>query len=235
MTRYIARRLVSLIPVLLIVSIVVFLIIHMTPGDAATAILGDTASAEQLEAMRESLGLNAPLYEQFLNWLVNVLQGDFGESVFSGEPVLSLVLNRFGTTAGLALLATLLSLVIAVPLALLAVWKRNSWFESVFLSFSLFGISMPGFWMALLLILLFSVTLGWLPVAGYVPLAEGFGPWISHLLLPAVVLSVQQIGLIARMLRDSMLDVLGHDYVRTARAKGRRRRRCCSGIFSPMR
>ncbi|WP_274520448.1 ABC transporter permease [Paenibacillus beijingensis] len=215
-----ARRLISLIPVILIVSLICFSLIHITPGDAASAILGETATEEQLAKMRQSLGLDAPLYEQFLRWLGDVAVGDFGVSVFSGEPVIQIIWESFKTTFGLSLIAMLLSLVIAIPLAILAVWKRNSWMNWIFMSFSLLGVSIPAFWLALLLIIVFAVTLGWVPVAGYMPLSQGFWPWLSHLLLPAVVLSVQQAGLIARMLRDGMLEVMNQDYIRSARAKG---------------
>lgn len=220
MTQYIARRLISLVPVILIVSLIVFSLIHLTPGDAASAILGETATEEQLEKMRQSLGLDDPLYEQFLRWLGDVAVGDFGVSVFSGEPVIQIIWQSFGTTFGLSLIAMIMSLVLAIPLAILAVWKRNSWINSLFMSFSLLGVSIPAFWLALLLIIVFAVSLGWVPVAGYMPLGQGFWPWLSHLLLPAIVLSVQQAGLIARMLRDGMLEVMNQDYIRSARAKG---------------
>ncbi|WP_103104915.1 ABC transporter permease [Brevibacillus reuszeri] len=224
MLQYVMRRLISLIPVLLVVGIVVFAVIHLTPGDPAAVILGETATPEQVEQLRETLGLNEPLPVQFFSWFGQSLTGNLGQSVFSGEPVLLLIGERLGPTVSLTLLASCLSLIIAIPSALLAVWKRNSSLDPAFMSVTMLGVSVPNFWLALLLILGFAVTLRWLPVAGYVPISEGFWPWLSHLLLPAVVLSVQQAGLIARMLRDGMLEVMHQDYIRTARAKGLKER-----------
>jgi len=224
LAQYILRRLVSLVPVVLVVGVVTFLIVHLTPGDPAAVILGQNATPEQVEQLRQELGLDELLPVQFVAWFGQVLTGDLGISVFSDEPVLEIILGRLEPTVSLAILSTVISLCIALPSAMLAVWKRDGLLDPAFMSVSLLGVSIPNFWLALILILVFSVTLGWLPVSGYVPLGEGLWPWLSHLVLPAVVLAVQQAGIIARMLRDGMLDVVNQDYIKTARSKGLRER-----------
>jgi peptide/nickel transport system permease protein len=219
---YLARRVLALVPVLIVVGIVVFLLIHLTPGDPAAVILGDSATPARIASLRHELGLDKPLWEQFLTWGRGVLRGDLGNSLFFHRSVVSTILDHVGPTASLALLAFIMGLLIAIPSALLAVWmrKRNRFLDPMFMSGSLVGVSVPNFWLALMLISFFAVNLRWLPVSGYVPLGNGVWPWFSHLLMPAFVLAIQQAGLIARMLRDGMLDVLHQDYIRTARAKG---------------
>jgi peptide/nickel transport system permease protein len=219
---YLARRVLALVPVLIVVGIVVFLLIHLTPGDPAAVILGDSATPARIASLRHELGLDKPLWEQFLTWGQGVLRGDLGNSLFFHRSVVSTILDHVGPTASLALLAFIMGLLIAIPSALLAVWmrKRNRFLDPMFMSGSLVGVSVPNFWLALMLISFFAVNLRWLPVSGYVPLGNGVWPWFSHLLMPAFVLAIQQAGLIARMLRDGMLDVLHQDYIRTARAKG---------------
>jgi peptide/nickel transport system permease protein len=219
---YLARRVLALVPVLIVVGIVVFLLIHLTPGDPAAVILGDSATPARIASLRHELGLDKPLWEQFLSWGQGVLRGDLGNSLFFHRSVVSTILDHVGPTASLALLAFIMGLLIAIPSALLAVWmrKRNRFLDPMFMSGSLVGVSVPNFWLALMLISFFAVNLRWLPVSGYVPLGNGVWPWFSHLLMPAFVLAIQQAGLIARMLRDGMLDVLHQDYIRTARAKG---------------
>ncbi|MCW2783076.1 MAG: peptide transporter [Marmoricola sp.] len=220
MIGYIVRRVLAIIPVLLVVGIVVFMLIHLTPGDPAQVILGDAATPARVKVLRHQLGLDQPLWKQFLTWVEHVCRGNLGTSLFYQQSVVHTVAVRVGPTASLAGLAFVFSLVIAIPSALLAVWKRGSLLDPIFMSGSLLGVSMPNFWLALMMISLFGVKLGWLPVSGYVPLDQGVGLWFSHLLMPAFVLAIQQAGLIARMLRDGMLDVLHQDYIRTARAKG---------------
>lgn len=220
MTGYIIRRVIALVPVVTVVGVVVFLLIHLTPGDPAAVILGDAATPARLAALRKELGLDQPLWKQFGTWVGEVIRGDLGDSLFFEQSVADAIKERVGPTASLAGLAFLFSLIIAIPSALLAVWKRKSFLDPIFMSGSLLGVSIPNFWLALMLIGFFGLTLGWLPVGGYSPIAEGVWPWFSHLILPAFVLSVQQAGLIARMLRDGMLEVLHQDYIRTARAKG---------------
>lgn len=224
MIQYIIRRLLFLIPVLLVVGVIVFTIIHLTPGDPAAVILGESATQEQIQELREHLGLDDPLPIQFLSWMCRAATGDLGESVFSGESVVASIAAHLGPTISLALLATMISVTVAIPMAILAVWKRNSALDPLFMSVSLLGVSIPNFWLALLLVMCFSVFLGWLPVAGYAPLEDGLWEWLSHLILPAFVLSVHQMGIVSRMLRDGMLDIISQDFIRTARAKGMRER-----------
>lgn len=224
MLQYIGRRLLALIPVLIVVGVIVFTIIHLTPGDPASVILGESATQEEVDQLRQALGLDQPLMSQFITWIGQVATGNLGTSVFSGEPVAQTIIDRLGPTVSLAIVACIVSLCIAIPTAILAVWKRDSVLDPAFMSITLLGVSIPNFWLALLLILLFAVVLRWLPVAGYVPISEGVWPWLSHLILPAVVLSVQQAGIISRMLRDGMLDIMHQDFIRTARAKGLKER-----------
>lgn len=220
MTAYIVRRLVSMIPVLLIVGVVIFFLIHLTPGDPAAVILGSSATAEQVASLRHELGLDAPLFAQFFVWAGRVVTGHLGESIYSHQPVSTVLATHLAPTISLTAIAFVLGILIAVPTALLAVWKRNTLLDSAFMSVSILGVSIPNFWLALVLILVVSVQLKLLPVSGYVPIEQGFWPWLSHLLLPAFVLAVQQAALTARMLRDGMLEVVHQDYIRTARAKG---------------
>lgn len=220
MRRYALRRLASLVPVLAVVGIVVFSLVHLTPGDPARVMLGQSASPERIAQLQSDLGFDKPLPVQFLTWAGDVLTGDLGTSVYSGGPVLDIIMDRLGPTVSLTLLSMLMALLIAIPSAVLAVWKRDSLLDPAFMSVSLVGISIPNFWLGIVLILVFPVTLGWLPVSGYAPLSAGLWPWLSHLLLPAAALSAQVSGLIARMLRDGMLEVINQNYVRTAHAKG---------------
>lgn len=220
MTAYIVRRLVSMIPVLLIVGVVIFFLIHLTPGDPAAVILGSSATQDQVAALRHELGLDAPLFTQFFVWVGRVVTGHLGESVYSHEPVSQVLAAHVAPTISLTVIAFVLGIIIAVPTALLAVWKRNTLLDSAFMSVSILGVSIPNFWLALVLILVVAVQLKVLPVSGYVPIEQGLWPWFSHLLLPAFVLAVQQAALTARMLRDGMLEVVHQDYIRTARAKG---------------
>lgn len=220
MTAYIVRRLVSMIPVLLIVGVVIFLLIHLTPGDPAAVILGSSATHEQVASLRHELGLDAPLFTQFFMWAGRVVRGQLGESIYSHQPVSAVLAAHLAPTISLTAVAFVMGIVIAVPTALLAVWKRNTLLDSTFMSVSILGVSIPNFWLALVLILVVAVQFKLLPVSGYVPIEQGLLPWLSHLLLPAFVLAVQQAALIARMLRDGMLEVVHQDYIRTARAKG---------------
>lgn len=220
MTTYILRRLLALIPVLLVVGVVVFFLIHLTPGDPAAIMLGDGATPQQVEQLRQQLGLDRSLIVQFFVWFGQVLTGDLGQSIYSGQSVLTTIIGRLGPTISLTILACVMGVSLAFLSAMAAVWKRNSLLDPAFMSVAFLGVSIPNFWLALVLILLLSVYLQILPVSGYVPLSQGLWPWLSHLLLPAFVLSVQQAALIARMLRDGMLDVINQDYIRTAWAKG---------------
>lgn len=224
MLHYTIRRLLSVIPVMFVVSVIVFLIVHLTPGNPAFLILGEDSSPEAIANLEKQLGLDQALPIQFFNWLGHVLTGDLGTSVYSSEPVTALIFANFGPTFSLMALSMLMLLVIAIPLALIIVSLRKTVMDPLFTSVSLFGVSVPEFWLATLLVLGFGVALPIFPVAGYMPLAEGIDLWLHHILLPSFVLAIVEVGIIARMLRDSMLESVNQDYVKTARAKGVRER-----------
>ncbi len=221
MRKYILKRLLSMIPAVFVVSVVIFLIIHLTPGDPAAVMLGDQADPEAIAALREALGLNDPLPVQYLRWLGGVLQGDLGQSLYSDESMISMLLSHLGPTLSLTVLALAISLIVAVPLGILAARKRGALADNAISVFSMIGISMPSFLLGLLLMLVFAVTLRWLPAAGYKTLAEdGMAEHLRYLVMPAIALGFMEAGLILRMTRSSMLEVLGSDYIRMAKAKG---------------
>lgn len=220
MLQYTIRRLISIIPVLLIVSIIVFLIVHLTPGNPAYLILGEDSSPEAIAELEAQLGLDKSVFVQFADWFKNVLVGDLGQSVYSSQPVTEVIFERVGPTFSLMVISMAFTLIIAIPTAIFIVWRRNTILNPMFTSVSLFGASIPEFWFAMLLVLAFGVAIPIFPVAGYAPFATGIGNWFYHLILPAFVLAAVEIGLIARMLRDGMLDSVNQDYTKTARAKG---------------
>jgi peptide/nickel transport system permease protein len=220
MKGYIAKRLWSLIPVMFVVATLVFFLVHLTPGDPASVILGPDAPQESIAELRARLGLDKPLPVQFVRWFGQVLQGDLGESIFLRRPVTQAIFERIEPTLLLAGLSTLFAVVIGIPTGVLAAVYRNTWLDRVFMSISVFGVSMPNFWLALNLIFIFALMLSFLPVSGYVPLREDPLLTLRFLLLPSFSLGFPQSALIARMTRGSMLDVLSQDYVKTARAKG---------------
>lgn len=221
MRKYILKRLLSMIPAVFVVSVVIFLIIHLTPGDPAAVMLGDQADPEAIAALREALGLNDPLPVQYLRWLGGVLQGDLGQSLYSDESMVSMLLSHLGPTLSLTVFALAISLTVAVPLGILAARKRGALADNAISVFSMIGISMPSFLLGLLLMLVFAVTLRWLPAAGYKTLAEdGMAEHLRYLVMPAIALGFMEAGLILRMTRSSMLEVLGSDYIRMAKAKG---------------
>jgi len=220
MLQQIFRRLMAAIPVMGVVAIAVFALLHVTPGDPAVIIAGDYATPDEVAKIRSKLGLDRPFLVQVGIWLGQVVRGDLGTSIFSGLPVTTLIGQRAEATTGLTVLALLISVAIGVPLGVVAAWKQRSWIDRVVMVFAVSGFSMPVFWLGFILVYVFALSLGWLPVQGYVPLREGFWPFLSHLILPAVTLSVVYMALIARMTRASMLGVLHEDYIRTAFAKG---------------
>lgn len=218
--RFVFRRLLAVVPVLIIVGVVSFTIIHLTPGNPAQVILGENADPGQVARLNHELGLDAPLWQQFLSWSGRAIHGDLGASIFYGQPVLGVVVGHLRPTAYEAVLATLLSLVVAWPAGLIAAWKRKSFLDRLFMSVSLLGVSIPSFWLGLMLIVVFSVSLGWLPVTGYTAPSSSPAEFALHLILPVVVLAASQAAIIARMLRDGVIDSLTRPYIRTARAKG---------------
>jgi len=216
----IARRLLATIPVMGVVAIAVFALLHATPGDPAVIIAGDYATSEDIARVRTKLGLDKPFLTQVGIWLGRIVRGDLGTSIFSGLPVTTLIGQRVGTTAWLTLFAMLISVGIGVPVGVLAAWRKGSWLDRLVMVFAVSGFSMPTFWLGFILVYVFAITMSWLPVQGYSPITAGFWPFLSHLILPALTLSVVYMALIARMTRASMLGVLNEDYIRTAFAKG---------------
>ena len=205
---------------LLVVAVLVFALLRLAPGDPAAIMAGDAASAEQIAQIRAGLGLDRPLVVQFGLWLGKVLRGDLGESFYFRIKVATLIGQRLEPTFALAALTILIAVLVAVPLGALAASRHGGWLDRALMGFSVLGFSIPVFVLAYLLIWLFSLELGWLPVQGYARIAEGLMPFLRHLILPAVTLSVIYIALIARVTRASVLEALGEDYIRTARAKG---------------
>ncbi len=220
MTAYIVRRLLATIPVMVVVALFVFLLLHLTPGDPAAVIAGDDASPVDIEAIRRKLGLDRPIWEQFGIYVGNLLRGDLGTSIFSNLPVLTLVKQRLEPSLVLAVSTLVLAIALAVPMGVLAAWKARTLIDRVVMGFSVLGFAVPVFLIGYLLIYVFAIELRWLPVQGYRPLAQGIGETARSILLPAIALSMVYMALIARITRASVLEVLSQDYIRTAHAKG---------------
>jgi peptide/nickel transport system permease protein len=220
MLAFIIRRLLSTVVVTAIVAVFIFLLLHLSPGDPAAIIVGDNATPAQIDAVRKQLGLDDPLAVQFVRWVSGVLTGDLGVSIFSHEPVNKLIGQRIEPTVSLALTTLLLAVVIAVSFGVLAAWKVGTWVDRFVMVLSVLSFSVPVFVVGYLLIYVFSIKLGWLPVQGYAPLDDGVLVWARHLVLPSIALGLAYVALIARITRTAMLDVLSEDYIRTARAKG---------------
>jgi len=220
MLGYLIRRVLAAIPVMGVVALFVFLLLRLTPGDPAAILAGDNATPEQLMRIRTALGLNEPLYTQFFTWIGRLLHGDLGVSLISQVPVLQMISQRVEPTIAVAVATIVLAVVVAVPLGVVAAWKHGTWIDRFVMGLSVVGFSVPVFVIGYVLIQIFGIELRWLPVQGYRKLAGGFGPFVERLILPTLTLSFIYIALIARMTRAAMLDVLGEDYVRTARAKG---------------
>ena len=220
MAIYLLKRLLATIPVMLVVAVFIFMILRLTPGDPAAMIAGDYATEAQIAEIRVKLGLDEPLLSQFFIWIGNTLQGDLGESFFFKKQVSDLIAARIEPTLSLSLLTIVMTVAIAVPLGVISAYKQGSWLDRIVMGFSVLGFSIPVFVIGFALIYVFSLKLGWFPVQGYQRLAEGVGGWLMHLILPSLALSVIFVAFIARMTRTSVLEVLGEDYIRTARAKG---------------
>lgn len=220
MIELIIKRLLAAIPVMLIVATVVFLLLRLAPGDPARIIAGDMASEADIVQIRAEMGLDQSIGTQYVRWMGALLQGDLGQSIQSRQPVTSLIKARLGPSLSLATWAILLTIAAAIPLGVLAAWRHRSMTDRGIMAGAVLAFSVPAFVVAYLLILVFSVKLNWLPVQGYAPLSEGVGKYASYLLLPTVTLAMVFVALITRITRASMLDILGEDFVRTARAKG---------------
>jgi len=219
------RRIVMMVPTWLLVAIMAFSLIHVTPGDPAAVLLGQDATVEGIEAVRQRLGLDKSFSAQLGDWLIGLLHGDIGDSYFLGRPVAQAIGERLPVTFALAVLALLIAVVVGIPAGIIASLRPGSLQDTIAMSFALLGVSIPQFLLGLLMIMFFSVALGWLPVGGYVHLREGFVPWLKHIIMPAFSLGLIQAALISRTTRSSMLEVLLQDYVQTARAKGLAERR----------
>ncbi|MCO5073155.1 MAG: ABC transporter permease [Rhizobiaceae bacterium] len=224
MFRFLVGRLLSAIPILFVVSIVTFLIIWIVPGDVTAEIAGGDATPAEMEAIRQNLGLDRPLIERALLWYGQLLQGDLGHSYLLNRSVSDAVFERLPVTLSLAGLALLTAVIIGMLLGILAAVKQNTWLDQTAMIVALVGLSVPDFWFGIVMIILFGVYLGWFPTGGYVPIMEDPVGWMQCMTLPALTLAFTQMGVIARMTRSSMLDVLDQDFIRTARAKGMRRR-----------
>ena len=220
MLGYLIRRILAAIPVMGVVALFVFLLLRLTPGDPAAIIAGDNATPEQLMRIRISLGLNEPLYVQFITWIGQLLRGDLGVSLISGVPVLRMIGQRIEPTIAVALSTIVVSILVAVPLGVIAAWKRGTWIDRGVMGLSVIGFSVPVFVIGYVLIQVFAIDLRWLPVQGFRSLSRGLVPFAERLVLPTLALSFIYVALIARMTRAAMLDVLDEEYVRTARAKG---------------
>jgi peptide/nickel transport system permease protein len=225
MFAFIARRVLATVPVMATVAIFVFLLLRLSPGDPAAILAGDTASPADIERIREQLGLTQPIHIQFIEWIGRLFRGDLGTSIISKLPVSTMIGQRMEPTLALATTTIIFAVLVAVPLGVIAAWKHGTWVDRAVMAFSVLGFSIPTFVLGYLWIYGISMNLRWLPVQGYSPIANGFGPFIERLILPTLTLSVIYIALIARITRASVLEILNEDYIRTAHAKGMRERK----------
>ncbi len=228
-TQYIIRRLLYAVFIIWGCTTIVFFFLRLVPGDPVSVMLGGEYSPEAAEQMRENLGLDEPLYVQYVNWMGNVLQGDLGRSIATQEPVTTTIRRAMPKTLSITALSFFIGLAIALPMGMLAALKRGSAFDFIASISTFAGISLPTFWFGIVFILIFAVKLNWLPSVGYAPLSEGFWPWLKHILLPSFAAGVGQAAVLMRFVRSGLLEVLGSDYIRTARAKGLSERRVLLG------
>ena len=220
MFQYVVQRIIATVPVVFLVAIITFSLVHIAPGDPAAVIAGDFGNPEDIERVRKQLGLDKPILQQFWIWLSHVGRGDLGSSIFSRYDVTDLIAQRLQPTIVIALTSEILAVVIAVPLGVLAAWKANSLIDRGVMLFAVLGFSIPVFWLAYNMIFLFAVRLEWFPAVGYEPISNGIVPWLKSITLPSIAIAVIFAALIARMTRTTMLEILREDYIRTARAKG---------------
>lgn len=220
MLKYIGKRILSLIPVMFVVSVVVFLVTYLIPGGPATALLGLEASSDQIAALNAELGFDRPFLVQYADWFMNVLHGDWGKSYFLQQSVLEAIAEYFGPTISLAILAQIIALILSVPLGIIAAYKRGTAVDVTAVTASLLGTAIPGFLLSMFLMLFFGVYHHWFPVSGYVGLDQGLLEHLRYLFVPALSLGIVQVAYITRMTRSSLLEVLYKNFIRTARAKG---------------
>jgi peptide/nickel transport system permease protein len=225
MASFVLKRLVSAIPVLIVVAVISFMLIHLTPGDPAAAILGGEATTEQLDALRQTLGLDQPLPLQMARWFWRMLQGDLGQSIYMRMPVTQAILDRIEPTAMLSVMSIIIAVGLGIPFGIIAAVRHNSWVDHLLSVLAQIGLSVPNFWLGLGMIMLFAVKLGWLPSSGYVSLSQNPLETVKYLLMPAFTLGFSSSALIARLTRSSMMEVLRQDFIRTAQAKGLPQRR----------
>ena len=214
------RRIAATLPVMAVVALLVFLLIHLSPGDPAALIAGDLASTDDIARLRTALGLDQPLWRQFALWAGRLAHGDLGTSILTQVPVTELMAQRIEPTLSIALVTMAIAIAVAIPLGTLAAHRAGSWIDRVVMVFSVLAFSVPVFLIGYLLIWGFAIRLQWLPVQGYAPLSDGVGPWLAHLALPCLNLALVYMALLTRMTRATVLEVLQEDYIRTARAKG---------------
>jgi peptide/nickel transport system permease protein len=220
MFAYVIGRLLATIPVMVVVAVFVFFLLRIAPGDPAAIIAGDDATSQDIENIRAKLGLDRPMFEQFGLWCWRLAQGDLGISIFSNLPVTQLIAQRLEPTLALTLSTLLVAVVLAVPMGVVAAWKARSLADRVVMGFAVMGFAVPVFLAGYILIYIFSIKLGWLPVQGYRPIGQGLWPFVEGLILPSIALGTTYCALIARITRASMLEVLSQDYIRTAESKG---------------
>jgi peptide/nickel transport system permease protein len=220
MWKYLIRRLLAIIPVAGVIAIFVFLLLHLAPGDPAAIIAGDTAMPEDIARIRAKLGLDDPIYVQFVRWMGQLLRGDLGDSIYSDMPVTTLIAQRMEATLCLAAASITIAICLAVPLGILAAWKAGTWIDYSVMMFAVFGFSIPVFVIGYLLIFGFSIHLHLFPIQGFVSISKGVWPFLRSIALPSLALGTIYAALIARITRASVLDVLAQDYIRTAHAKG---------------
>lgn len=223
-SRFIIQRLLLSILVVVGVTIAVFLIIQLVPGDPARVSLGQQATEENVQARRERLGLNRPIYERYVSWVGDALQGDLGQSLITGQDITPQITQRLPTTLQLAALALLIGMLIAFPLGIISAVRPGSVIDTIATFISQLGVAVPDFWMAILLVLLFSTTLDWLPPSGYTPFSEDAADWLEHLLLPAATAGFVSASIQTRFIRSAMIETMHENYIITARAKGLRER-----------
>jgi peptide/nickel transport system permease protein len=216
----ILKRILVTFPVMGVVAVLVFLLIHLSPGDPAAVMAGDNATVEEVEQIRKSMGLEKPMLEQFVIWSGNILTGDLGTSISSQRPVSELILQRVGPTVSIAVWTMSFAVLMAIPLGILAAYRAGSIADRVVMLLSVMAFSVPVFLIGYLLVYVFSMTLGWLPVQGYRPMSDGLWNYFKHLILPCTTLGLVYMALLTRMTRATMIEALGEDYIRTARAKG---------------
>lgn len=218
--RYVVKRTLQALAVVYVVATIVFVAVRSVPGDPARLILGGDADADAIAAMRQELGLDQPIYVQYFRWMGDLLSGDLGASIYTGEPVISRIAGAAEPTLSIALVGIIIAMAVAIPAGIIGATRRNQWEDYVATLISFLSISMPAFWIGIVLILVVATRVDAVPSYGYTPISEGVRPWLANVILPALAVGLPYAGIISRMTRSSMLDVLNQDYMRTARAKG---------------